>query len=72
MEVLAVVREKAGIVLGVEQIAEDLLLASLDSLALVELAMDVEDAFGVDLTEADFRVVATVGGLVDVVVAKTS
>lgn len=65
-------REKAGIVLGLEQLAEDLPLASLDSLALVELAMDVEDACGIELSEVDVRVAATVGGLVDLVVAKTS
>lgn len=38
-------------------------LAAMDSLDVVELAMDLEDATGVELTEADMR--GTLGDLLD-------
>lgn len=71
-EVLVVLREKAVAVLGVNGIAEDLPLAGVDSLALVELAMDLEDTCGIELTEADVSGAGTIGELVDVVVAKAT
>ena len=71
-EVLRVLREKAAVVLGVEDIAETAPLAQFDSLALVELVMDLEDALGIELPEQDVASAGTVGALVDLAVAKTS
>jgi acyl carrier protein len=66
-EVLQVLREKAREVLGSE--VED--LAAADSLAVVELVMDVEDAFGVELSEAEVGAAGTLADLADLVLAKT-
>jgi acyl carrier protein len=41
-----------------------------DSLAVVEWVMDVEDASGVELTEAEVLAVPSLGALADVIVAK--
>lgn len=41
-----------------------------DSLAVVEWVMDVEDATGVELTEAEVLAVPSLGALADVIVAK--
>ena len=41
-----------------------------DSLAVVEWVMDVEDATGVALTEAEVLAVPSLGALADVIVAK--
>ena len=64
-------RDKATLVLGVENINEELPLVDGDSLALVELVMDLEDAYGIDLSEAEVAGAGTVGGLVDLVLAKS-
>ncbi|MCW2499794.1 MAG: hypothetical protein JWN87_1470 [Frankiales bacterium] len=64
---LQVLREKAREVLGSE--VED--LAAADSLAVVELVMDVEDAFGVELSEAEVGAAGTLADLADLVLAKT-
>jgi acyl carrier protein len=73
-EVLAVLREKAAEVLGVEELAETDTFSGpgVDSLAVVELVMDLEDAFGIELSEQDVLGAADVGALVDVVVEKSS
>ena len=70
VDVLTVLREKAATVVGPEELAEEARLVDLDSLALVELTMDLEDAFGLELSEDDVAAAGTVGGLVDVVLAK--
>ena len=41
-----------------------------DSLAVVEWVMDVEDATGVELTEAEVLAVPSLGALADVIVGK--
>ena len=64
-------RDKATLVLGVENISEELPLVDVDSLALVELVMDLEDAYGIDLSEAEVAGAGTVGGLVDLVLARS-
>ncbi|MCW2600873.1 MAG: Phosphopantetheine attachment site [Frankiales bacterium] len=71
---LAVLREKASAVLGVEDLAEDESFTGrgVDSLAVVELVMDLEDAFGIELGEEEVAAAATVGALADVVVGKWS
>ena len=74
-EVLQVLRDKAAerFELLPEQIGEDSSLADdrrAASLALVELALDLEEACGVDLCERDLTGVTTVGRLVDVIVAQ--
>ena len=42
----------------------------IDSLDLVELTQVVEEAYGIDLEGSDFKNIATVGDVVDLVVAK--
>lgn len=71
-EVLRVLREKAAAVLGADDLEELAPLAQIDSLALVELVMDLEDALGIELTEPEVASASTVGALVDLAVAKTS
>jgi acyl carrier protein len=73
-EVLAVLREKAAALMGVDDLAEDASFTGqgVDSLAVVELVMDLEDAFGIELAEDEVVGAATVGALVDVVVGKAS
>lgn len=63
-EVQQVLREKALEVLGTED------LAGADSLAVVELVMDLEDAFGVELPEQQVVSAATLADLADVVLAR--
>jgi acyl carrier protein len=63
-EVQQVLREKALEVLGTED------LAGADSLAVVELVMDLEDAFGVELPEQEVVSAATLADLADVVLAR--
>jgi len=65
-EVLQQVRAKAVEVLAVED------LAAADSLAVVELVMDLEDAFGIELSEAEVAKVVTLEDLADLVHAKAS
>lgn len=43
-----------------------------DSLDLVEIEMSLEDAFDIDITEAEINRVATVGQVIDLVVEKTT
>jgi acyl carrier protein len=71
-EVLVVLREKASEVLGLSELAESDTFSgrSIDSLAVVELVMDLEDAFGIELSEQDVLGAADVGALVDVVASK--
>lgn len=74
-EVLQVLRDKATdrFEVAPEQIGEDSSFADdlqVDSLSLVELTLDLEEAFGVDLCGRDLTGVTTVGGLVDVIVAQ--
>jgi acyl carrier protein len=73
-EVLAVLQEKATESLGIEGLLESDTFSGrgVDSLAVIELVMDLEDAFGIELSEQDVQGAADVGGLVDVVVAKTA
>lgn len=71
-QVLAVVREKAVELLDVApdavqettSFADDL---GLDSLSLVEWTLVLEDTFDVELPEEEVTAVATIGGLVDLV-----
>lgn len=41
-----------------------------DSLDLVELTQVIEEKYGIDLEEADFKKIKTVGDVVDLVVAR--
>lgn len=74
-QVLALVRDRAHALLGVApdrlpegaRFAEDL---GLDSLSLVEWALDLEEVFDVELPEEDVTAVATVGALVDLLVVQ--
>ena len=43
----------------------------LDSVDMVHLAIQVQNEFGVELTAADLEGVATVGGLLDAIQART-
>ena len=42
----------------------------IDSLDLVELTQVVEETYGIDLEGSDFKNIATVGDVIDLVVAK--
>jgi len=65
-EVLQQVRAKAVEVLAVED------LAAADSLVVVELVMDLEDEFGIELPEAEVAQAVTLEDLADLVHAKAS
>ncbi len=74
-EVLQVLRDKAVEMLEVEadQVQEDKSFVAdlqVDSLSLVELTMDLEDAFGIELPEEELVDVKTIGAFVDVIHAK--
>jgi acyl carrier protein len=71
-EVVAVLLERAVEVLDAPELteADDFRGYGVDSLAVVEWVMDLEDALGVVLTEDDVTGAATVGALADVVVQK--
>lgn len=74
-EVLQVLREKAVEMLEVEadQVQEDKSFVEdlqVDSLSLVELTMELEDTFGVELPEEELADVKTIGAFVDVILAK--
>jgi acyl carrier protein len=76
-EVLQVLREKAVDMLEVEadDVQEDKSFVTdlqVDSLSLVELTMDLEDAFGIELPEEELADVKTIGSFVDVIVAKVN
>ncbi|MGB8652143.1 MAG: acyl carrier protein [Mycobacteriales bacterium] len=72
-EVLAVLRDKGAEVLGVQDLGEgdSFLDRGVDSLAVVEYVMDLEDAFGVELSEDEVQATPTVGALADLVLAKS-
>ena len=72
---LQVLREKAVEMLEVEadQVQEDKSFVDdlqVDSLSLVELTMELEDTLGVELPEEELADVTTIGGFVDVILAK--
>ena len=74
---LQVLRDKAVAVLEVEadQVQEDKSFVAdlqVDSLSLVELTMDLEDTFGIELPEEELVDVKTIGAFVDVLVAKVA
>lgn len=74
-EVVAVVAVRCDALLGSdpEQVGEGAALADdlgADSLHVVELVLDLEDHFGVDIDDVAMTGVATVGQLVDVVLAR--
>jgi acyl carrier protein len=76
-EVLQVLREKAVEMLEVEadQVQEDKSFVDdlkVDSLSLVEMTMDLEDHFGIELPEEELADVKTIGAFVDVIYAKVS
>jgi len=75
--VLQVLREKAVEMLEVdaEQVQEDKSFVDdlkVDSLSLVEMTMDLEDHFGIELPEEELVDVKTIGAFVDVIHAKVS
>ena len=74
-EVMQVLRDKAVEMLQVDAdaVQEDSSFVAdlnIDSLSLVELAMELEDAFGIELSEGELTDVETVGTFVDVIMAK--
>ena len=70
-EVLQVLVAKAAEVLDAELAESDSFVGKgVDSLAVVEFVIDVEDALGVELTEAEVLAVPDLGGLADVILAK--
>jgi acyl carrier protein len=71
-QVLEVLVAKAAELLDAPGLAETDSFAGrgVDSLAVVEWVMDVEDATGVELTEAEVLAVPSLGALADVIVAK--
>ncbi|HWH29500.1 MAG TPA: acyl carrier protein [Mycobacteriales bacterium] len=76
-EVLQVLREKAVAMLEVdaEQVQEDKSFVhdlDVDSLSLVELTMDLEDHFGIELPEEELVDVTTIGAFVDVISTKVN
>lgn len=74
---LQVLREKAVAMLEVdaEQVQEDKSFVhdlDVDSLSLVELTMDLEDHFGIELPEEELVDVTTIGAFVDVISTKVN
>ena len=74
---LQVLREKAVDLLEVdaEQVQEEKSFVhdlDVDSLSLVELTMDLEDHFGIELPEEELTDVKTIGAFVDVISAKVN
>ena len=69
-EVVSLLQQKAQELLGLELSEADAFRGDgIDSLAVVELVMDVEDALGVELSEADVLAAPDLGGLADVIVS---
>ncbi|MDQ3503534.1 MAG: acyl carrier protein [Actinomycetota bacterium] len=76
-EVMQVLRDKAVEMLEVDADAvqeeksfvDDL---DVDSLSLVEYTMELEDAFGIELAEEELTGITTIGGFVDVILAKVA
>jgi acyl carrier protein len=76
-EVLQVLRDKAVDLLEVapDDVQEDKSFVAdlqVDSLSLVELTMDLEDSFGIELPEEELLDVKTIGAFVDVILAKVN
>ena len=76
-EVLQVLREKSVEMLEVEadQVLEDKSFVDdlkVDSLSLVEMTMDLEDTFGIELPEEELVDVKTIGAFVDVILGKVN
>ena len=76
-EVLQVLRDKSVEMLEVEadQVQEDKSFVTdleVDSLSLVELTMELEDHFGIELPEEELTDVKTIGAFVDVILAKVN
>lgn len=76
-QVLTVLGEQAEELLDLraDQIREELSFKDdldVDSLALVELTMAVEDAFGIELPEDEVKDLRTIGAFVDVIHGKAN
>ncbi len=76
-EVLQVLRDKAVEMLEVEgeQVQEDKSFVDdlqVDSLSLVEFAMELEDTLGIELPEEELTDAKTIGAFVDVILAKVN
>jgi len=76
-QVLTVLGEQAEELLDLraDQIREELSFKDdldVDSLALVELTMAVEDAFGIELPEDEVKDLRTIGAFVDVILGKAN
>ena len=74
-QVLELLRDKAVELLEVaaEDVQEDRSFVAdlgVDSLSLVELTMDLEDQFGIELPEEELADVTTIGAFVDVIEKK--
>ena len=70
-DVIQVLVAKAVEILDAELTESDRFVGTgVDSLAVVEFVMDVEDALAVELTEAEVLAVPDLGGLADVILAK--
>jgi acyl carrier protein len=71
-QVLELLVAKAAELLDAPDLGEEDSFAGrgVDSLAVVEWVMDVEDATGVELTEAEVLAVPSLGALADVILAK--
>jgi acyl carrier protein len=70
-EVVSLLQRKALELLGRELGEADAFRGDgIDSLAVVELVMDVEDELGVELAESEVVAVPDLGGLADVIVSK--
>lgn len=74
-EVLELLRDKAETLLGLdrEQVQEDRTFVGdlgVESLALIEYVMDVEDALGIELPEEQVTDAPTVGAFLDLVMAQ--
>jgi acyl carrier protein len=69
-EVVAVLVERAAERLGELTETDSFQSRGVDSLAVVEWVLDVEDALGVQLSEADVVATPTLGALADVIVAR--
>ncbi len=76
-EVMQVLRDKAVEMLEVdaEAVQEEKSFVDdldVDSLSLVEYTMELEDAFGIELAEQELTGITTIGGFVDVILAKVA
>lgn len=69
-EVVAVLVERAAPHLGELAESDPFQGQGVDSLAVVEWVLDVEDALGVELSEADVVAAPTLGALADFILAK--